>query len=194
MNLIRLISGEAYKGTRNYLDTQRTYEIIKTLILYGISLSLLAAGWITTKTRLNLLTIVAVLGCLPASKSLVSVIMFCRYHSLSRKAAGEIEKHGQKLTCLYDMVFTGREKTYAIGHLAIKGNTICGFSEKPDFDQKAFNAHLEVLLKNDSYSNVSIYVFTNLQKYLDRLDQMEVLACDEKNTAGIAESLKSVCL
>ena len=81
----RLFSGESYKGTFNYLDTQRKYEIARTIIYFAISISIFLAGYITTGTRKNLLTVVAVLGMLPASKSLVSVIMFCRFKSFKEK-------------------------------------------------------------------------------------------------------------
>ena len=59
MQLLRMFSTGKYKGTRNYLKTQRKYEIIRTVLYFAISLSLFAAGYITTKTRLNLLTLVA---------------------------------------------------------------------------------------------------------------------------------------
>ena len=75
MKLIRMFSNDSVKGTENYLKTQKKYELLRTILYFGISLSLLIAGWVTTKSRANLLTIVAILGCLPASKSLVSTIM-----------------------------------------------------------------------------------------------------------------------
>ena len=81
MKLIRMFSTDAYKGTQYYLKTQRKYEILRTILYFAISLSLFIAGWITTKSRLNLLTVVAILGCLPACKSVVGMIMFIRYKS-----------------------------------------------------------------------------------------------------------------
>ena len=71
MQLMRIFSAEKYKGTRNYIDTQKKYEIFRTLLYFGISVSLFAAGYIQTGRKTNLLTVVAILGCLPASKSAV---------------------------------------------------------------------------------------------------------------------------
>ena len=76
MQLKRLFSTDHVKGTRNYLNTQKKYEILRTVLYFSISLSLFAAGYIQTGSRGNLLSIVAVLGCLPASKSAVGAIMF----------------------------------------------------------------------------------------------------------------------
>ena len=71
MQLKRIFSTDSVKGTKNYLNTQKKYEIIRTVIYFAISLSLFAAGYIQTGRRGNLLGIVAVLGCLrtPDGKS-----------------------------------------------------------------------------------------------------------------------------
>ena len=64
MQFKRMFSTDAYKGTSGYLRTQKNYEILRTVLYFAISLSLFIAGWVTTGSRENLLTIVAVLGCL----------------------------------------------------------------------------------------------------------------------------------
>ena len=194
MNLTRLLTGESAKGTKHYLKTQKGYEIAKTALLYAISAALFFAGWFTTKTRLNLLTIVAVLGILPATKSLVVTIMFCIAKSLPDEDAKRIEEHSNGLDCLYDLFFTSNEKNHNVGHLTVKGNTVCGYSADPKFDEAAFTKHVEQRLKADQLKSVSIKVFTDLSKYLDRLDQMQELSCDESNTSRIIETLKAITL
>lgn len=193
-NLIRLISAEGYKGSRDYIRTQKVYEIIRTIVYFAIPLSLFAAGYITTGNKLNLLTIVAVLGCLPASKSAVNMIMFLRYKGLSRETAQQIAPCEGDLSCLYDMVFTSYSKTFEVGHLAVKGNTVCGYSEKKDFPEKEFQAHLEPILKADGHKNVTVKIFTELEKYKERLRQLQTLETEGGNTEGIVQTLKSVVL
>lgn len=194
MQLKRLFSTDSVKGTRNYLNTQKKYEIIRTILYFGISLSLFAAGYIQTGRRGNLLGIVAVLGCLPASKSAVGAIMFLRFRSCAEKAAVRIEEHSQGLCCLYDMVFTSYKKNFVVSHLAICGNTVCGFSENEQFDENGFYKHIGDILKLDGHKNVTVKVFTNLSKYAERLEQMKSLEPDEKGTAAVAATLKSVAL
>ncbi|MBO4749814.1 MAG: hypothetical protein J5546_05805 [Lachnospiraceae bacterium] len=194
MKLIRLISGESAKGTKHYLKTQKGYEIAKTLVLYALSAALFFAGWFTTKTRLNLLTIVAVLGILPATKSLVVTIMFCIAKGLKDEDASAIEAHTDGLSCLYDLFFTSNEKNHTVGHLTVKGNTVCGYTADPKFDEAAFSKHIDQRLKADQLKNVNVKVFTDLSKYLDRLDQMRELSCDESRTQQIIETIKSITL
>lgn len=194
MQFKRIFSGESFKGTRNYIRTQKKYEVIRTVIYFGISLSLFAAGWITTGDKLNLLTVVAILGCLPASKSAVQMIMYLRYKSLSESAANEIKQRSKGLNTLYDMIFTSYEKNFNVGHMTIKGNTIAGYTEDTKFDEKAFYIHLDQILKKDAIKNTSVKIFSDLKKYKDRLDQLQELDTDEAITDSIINTLKSVVL
>lgn len=79
------------KGSFGYIVAKRRSTLIRTLLYFGISVALFAAGYITTGQKENLLTVVAVLGCLPASKSLVNTIMFFRAGGCSREAKETIE-------------------------------------------------------------------------------------------------------
>ncbi|MGN1147563.1 MAG: hypothetical protein ACI4TB_04020 [Lachnospiraceae bacterium] len=194
MNLKRLFSTTDVKGTKNYINSQKKYEIIRTILYFGISLSLFAAGWISTGSRNNLLTIVAVLGCLPASKSLVEAIMYCKYSSLSASDAEKIENNTEGLTCLYDMVFTTREKTYPVLHMAICGKTIAGYMPYDKLSDADCAAHLNTCLKVDHYTGVTIKIFKDIRKYTERLGQLQELDAEEAITAGITNTLKSIAL
>lgn len=193
MQLKRLFSTAGAKGTRGYLDSQKKYEVARTALYFGISLSLFAAGYLQTGDRANLLTIVAVLGCLPASKSAVSAVMFLRYKSLGKPAAEEIEGHSQGLACLYDMVFTSYKRNFVVGHLAVCGNTVCGFSEDGSFPEGEFGRHIDNILKMDGHKGVTVKIFTKLSKYTERLEQMRELK-EEGETGAILATLKSVAL
>ena len=194
MKLIRMFSTDAYKGTQYYLKTQRKYEILRTILYFAISLSLFIAGWITTKSRLNLLTVVAILGCLPACKSVVGMIMFIRYKSCSEKTITEVEKHCEGIRGLYDLVFTSYDKTFQVAHMSVKGNTICGYTETEKFDENAFYKHIEGILKADGFKETTIKIFKDLNKYTERMEQLKQLNTEEKLTEGIVSTLKSVSL
>ena len=194
MQLKRLFSTDSAKGKRGYLDTQKKYEVLRTLLYFGISASLFIAGYVQTGEKTNLLTIVAVLGCLPASKSAVSAVMFLRFKSCSSQAAELIAQHTDGLTGLYDMVFTSYKRNFAIGHLAVRGGTLCGYSEDPRFQEDEFRRHIDQLLKLDGHRDVTVKIFTDLEKYVRRLEQMRELEPEEKRTEAIAATLKNVSL
>lgn len=194
MDLKRLFTTETAKGTKHYLDSQKKYEWIRTVIYFAISLSLFAAGILATGTRNNLLTIVAVLGCLPACKSLVEAIIYSRYRSLTDKDAEMIEAHAGELYSLYDLVFTSREKTYPVYHMVIRGNTVVGFMPNEKLSESDCAKHLDGCLKVDNFKDVSIKLFQDIHKYAGRLDQLKELPGDEALSMNIANTLKSVSL
>lgn len=195
MQLKRVFSPAEARGTKNYIDSQKKYEIARTLLYFAISVSLFIAGVIQTGERANILSIVAILGCLPASKSAVSAIMFLRFKSCSAQAAEEIERHSEGLECLYDMVFTSYKKNYCVSHLAVCGNTVCGYAEyDPQFDENAFYEHIGSILNMDGHKDVTVKIFKNLQKYTDRLEQMKALEAEPARSQAIIGTLKSVAL
>lgn len=194
MQLVRMFSKDKYKGTKNYIKTQKTYEILRTVIYFAISISLFIAGYVATKSRMNLLTIVAVLGCLPASKSAVDMIMYLRYKGCSPENAKKIEVSAGNLSGLFDMVFTSYSRNYVIAHMVVKGNTICGFTEEKEWKEQEFNKHITDILKVDGYKEVSVKIFSDMGKYTERLNQLKELDADETNTRGIINTLKSVSL
>ena len=195
MQLKRMFSTDGVKGTKGYLDSQKKYEILRTVVYCGISVSLFIAGYVQTKERANLLSIVAILGCLPASKSAVGMIMFLRFKSFGGQPAQEVEQHAQGLDCLYDMVFTSYKKNFVVSHLAVRGNTVCGFSDGGgQFLENEFYRHIGNILKMDGHKTVTVKVFTNLEKYAERLEQMRQLEPDETVTRAVIATLKSVAL
>lgn len=194
MQLFRMFSNEKVKGTRNYLNSQKKYEVLRTVLYFGVSLALFAAGYFQTGSRLNLLTLVAVLGCLPASKSAVSAVMYLRFKSCSEAAAEEISAHCEGQDCLYDCVFTSYRKNFTVAHLAVRGGSICGYSEDTAFDEKAFYSHIQDILKLDGHKDITVKVFTNLSKYTERLDQMRAPERDDARAQAVLTTLKSVML
>lgn len=194
MKLMRMFSTDACKGRHNYLKTQKFYEIARTVLYFGISASLFLVGYFTTKSRLNLLTVVAVLGCLPACKSAVGMIMFLKYKGCSDENSEMIQKASGELEELYDMVFTSYDKNYSVAHMVVKGNTICGFTEDMKFDEQAFYKHIDGILKTDNFRDTSVKIYKDIRKYSERLKQMKELDTDDTNTQGIINTLKSVAL
>ncbi len=194
MKLLRIFSNSSYKGTQNYINSQKKYTALRTALFFGISLSLFIVGWVNTGTRSNILTVVAILGCLPASKSAVNMIMYLRYKSCSPQAQEKITANIGHLTGLYDMVFTSYKKNYVVAHIVVAGKTICGYTEDENFLERDFNQHITDILKVDHFKDVTVKIFTDLSKYEERLQQMQELDQDSKVTLPIIDTLKSVSL
>lgn len=143
--------------------------IIRTAIFFAISLALFAAGYITTHTKKNLLTVVAVLGCLPACKSLVNTIMYFRASGCGASAYEKIQAAEGHLIGMYDMYFTSYQKNYAISHMVVEDRIILAFTEDMGCDLPSCREHLETMLKQAGYKDMTITVNNDLSKYCEQL-------------------------
>lgn len=163
---------KAIKGNWGYLTAKKRWVIIRTLIFFGISLAVFAAGYITTGTRKNLLTVVAVLGCLPACKSCVNMIMLFRAAGCSQRAKEALAALEGRLIGMYDMYFTSYQKNFAISHMVVEGNLILGYTESAACDLKECEAHLQMMLKQGGFKDMTVKISNDLQTYETQLKNL----------------------
>lgn len=194
MQFKRFFTTAQVKNTYGYIDSQKKYEIIRTLVYFGISISLFIAGYVATKSKMNVLTVVAVLGCLPASKSLVSAIMFLRHKSCSKAVCDMVEPISSGLNSLYDLIFTTEKVTYKVAHAAYKAKCLILYSEEK-LDTNGLEAHIEEYMRRAGIKGVNVKAYTDVKKYAERLGQMIALETEEGKIAGeVTQLLKEITL
>lgn len=169
---------KAVKGCYGYLAAKRVQSAVWTAILFGISLALFAAGMITTGKKENLLTIVAILGCLPACKSLVNVIMLFRARGASAGVRDAVEPSEGRLIGMYDMYFTSYQKNFAISHMIVEGKVILGYAEDEKCDIRACQEHLQTMLRQGGVKDMTVTISNQLQKYCEQLKNMNRMEPD----------------
>lgn len=183
------------KGNYGYIGYQKKRTLLRTVFYFALSLATYGIGIYSTGSNKNLLTIVAVLGCLPASKSLVNTVMFLRASGCSKGAWERISVYDNRLSGFYDMYFTAYQASYPVSHMVFKGNIVCAYTESAGCDCRAGEKHLEQMLRQDGHKNITIKIFNNLEKYIDRLSQLENLEIDElKNRDEILRLFYSISL
>ncbi len=183
-----------YKGQYGYIAFQKKWTILRTAVYFGISFSLFIAGYLATHSTKNLLTLVAVLGCLPASKSAVNMVMFLRYKGCSLAAKERIAPHEGKLQGLYDLVLTSYHTNFNISHLVVQGNMITAYTEDPNCDENAFSKHLTGIFNENRITGLSFKVFTDIDKYTARLDQLNELNEENKRRREYTDIILAVSL
>jgi len=183
------------KGDAGYIRTRKRKILLKTVFEFGIVVALLILGIIETGSRQNLLTVVAVLGCLPASKALVELIMVLPHRSISKEMAAEIELNANLLTRAYDMVFTSEKMIMPVEAIVISGNTICGYSSNAKVDMNVIAKHLKQYLYANRFDKVSVKIFDNYTAFATRAEGMNNIAAIEKNdTQRYEESIRQILL
>ncbi|MBU9727120.1 hypothetical protein [Diplocloster modestus] len=181
------------KGDYGYIKHQKKIEILKTSVMFALVLIIFIAGYVTTKTRLNLFTLVAVLGCLPASKELVSLIMILPRKGLGPGLYEKISPKVKKSSVAYEMVMTSYEKTMPLDCMAILGNTMIGYAGSEKADVSLLEKHLRDICNGNKYK-VSIKIFKDLDAFLDRLAQLEDKGEPSELQDAVLNTMKAVSL
>lgn len=161
----------ARKGEFGYIAAEKKRKIIFTSILFAVPLLIFFTALIYFKTRLTIWTVVAVVGCLPACKMLVNLIMLFRSPSLNREVYQKISEHAGKLLMSYEMYMTFYEKSAFIDAFAVCGNLVVGYSSDPKIDTSFMETEAQKILKGNGY-RTTVKIFTDLKPFLDRLDTM----------------------
>lgn len=183
------------KGSFGYIQNRRKFTALRTILYFALSISLYVAGYVTTGSNKNLLTIVAVLGCLPSCKSAVNFIIFLRAKGCSQELRDAVEKFDTELTSFYDLYFTSYQKNYQVSHMVLKGNVLCGITESEKCDVNEAQKHLEQMLSQEGIKNMTVKIFSDRRKYIDRLSQLVELETEEnKNRDEIMNLLYSISL
>ena len=164
------------KGDAGYICSHKRKTLIKTIVQFGLVIALLVLGIMQTGSRMNLLTVVAILGCLPASKSLVALIMILPHHSIAKEQVIEIEQNSKNLTRAFDLVFTREKKIMPVECIVISDNTICGYSSNPKVNINATAAHIKKYLDMNKFTKASVKIFDSYKAFVKRAEDMNVIA------------------
>lgn len=183
------------KGDPGYINAQKKKTILIAVIEFAVVAVLLLAGYLTTGTKLNIMTVVAVLGCLPASKALVGVITIFPYHSVDPEMAEEVKSKTDLLTTSFDMVVTSKERIMQVDCIAISDNTVCGYAHGQKTDPSYMSSHIKKILAQNRLGKVSVKIFPDYIAFLTRAEGMNNIASVEQgDTKEKEEEIKQIIL
>lgn len=163
------------KGEYGYPVYERNRVIIRTVVYFAISLAVFLMGYLSTKTKENLLTVVAVLGLLPSSKSLVSVIMYLRIPKFSQEIYEELSKHAKTVSAIYSLYLTSYKMNFPVSCFAARGANLIGFTEFDACDANACEKHIKDMLGQNAIKGITVKLFKDQRRFTDRLLQLEAL-------------------
>lgn len=181
------------KGDIGYLNNVKKREWIKCSIQWGLVIGLLVVGFITTETKLNWLTFVAILGCLPASKTLVGVIVKLPIKSLDKAKIEQIESASKLLTTSYDVILTNKDKIMPISCIVISGTTVYGYATSGKVGPNEAANYMKSFLGQNDCGNVNVKVFQEFVPFLSRVEGLNNIASvDKRDTKEVEEKIKYV--
>ena len=188
------MKNKVQKGMFGYITYKKKMSSIVTITMFAISIALYIAGYVTTKTNANLLTIVAILGCLPASKSAVSMIMFLKAKGCKEEDKNVIEGAIGSLDGYYDLYFTGYSKNFPTDHLVVTQNSIIAYSSDKKITEKDFSEHMKDILNKERIHDITVKLFTDRDKYVNCLKELNQSEADTSARMDMVKMLFQVSL
>ena len=159
------------KGKFGYTVSHRKWQILKMLLYIALALGVFLAGYLTTKTTKNVLSIVALVGSLPISKEMVGVIMSYRRKPMEKKLYEEISAKAGNLEQIYELLFTTNEKSYGVEAAIIEGKDVICYTVDPKCEVNVLQKHLLKMLDANGYKE-NVNVFTDYKKFMDRVGDL----------------------
>lgn len=165
----------AKKGEWGYFDSEKKRKIAQTVILFCIPLLILSTSFLYFRTQKNVLTVVAMVGMIPASMSLVSVIMFLMRKSLPEEEYRELSTHEGSLTVAYELYMTSEKRNALVDCLVICGNEVVGYVSDPKTDVRFAQDHLQNMLRADGFK-VAVRMLGDRKRFIERMDSLNAHA------------------
>lgn len=183
------------KGTYGYIRKQTVFEIIKTILLFAMAFGLFFIGYLTLGTRKSLWSVFAVLALLPASKSLVGVIMLLRFRSLSPRQYESYISATGSIPAIYENILTTTGKAYYLPVICCIASTVTAYTTADSSELNAVKEHIDSVLKNGGHKAV-VKVFDNESDFILRVKQMtnNLSLEDREKSVRILDTLKAVSL
>lgn len=163
------------KGEPDYLFRQKKLSTIKTLISYAVAVAIFIIGYLLTKTRENVFSVIAVLALLPASRNTVSMIMFLKTPAYNADIYNKILKNAGNVPVIYHLYLTSYQKNYAMTCMTARGGNLIGFSEFDKCDVNSCKEHIEGILTQNGIKNINVKIFgkNDYKMFEERLKQLQ---------------------
>ena len=159
------------KGDFGYIRSQKKKRTVIALIMFAIPVIIFLTGLFITHTRKNMFTLVAIMGCLPASKFAVNMIMMWLQKPISEKQYEEIASHVKDMTVIYEATVSAYEKNTPFVCLVVSGLHVVGFTQSPKADPAFAEQHIKKILQGNGFKS-NVKVFTDQKQFLRRVDEL----------------------
>jgi hypothetical protein len=156
------------KGTAGYIRYEQMRCFLVTFVLFALPIGLYIIGYVVTNTKANWLTFVAILGCLPACKSMVSLIMIMLQRPVKPEVLTQAQQANEGLTASYELVFTTYEHTSPVDTVAVCGNQVICYTPDTKTNPQELEKHITKILTTNGFQSMQVKVFQDMKQYCQR--------------------------
>ena len=173
----------AYKGEAGYIAYERFRRVLVTAVLFAIPLAAFLTAYFMTGTKSNIITVVAMVGCIPACMSAVSAIMVYTIRSIPRDLYDRIRTHTDGLYMAYDLYLTNGDKNVLLDAVAVCGRTVVALTTFKNPDLKEGEKHMANMIRSGGLA-ATVNLMKDPDKFIERLDSLSAHASELRE--GIA--------
>jgi hypothetical protein len=184
------------KGLFPYLKKAPIYQGLITLVLMILPAGLFLIGFNRFGGAKNLFTVAAVVGMLPAAKSIVSFIMFLRAEKFSCPESLHHEiapLEGKGALIGYDYFLTSYSANFPLPVAAVGKGVLIAYMTHPKFKAADCEAHIKEYLKKNDIKDINVKVFDQEAKFVERIkvlsESEEELTSNEAQAFALLSSL-----
>lgn len=171
------------KGKAGYVAYERKKRLAIVLAAFAVPLVIFFSGLAYAHTRKNILTVVAIVGILPAAKCAVNFIMICLQPKADPQVVAQTEEKAGDLVRGYELMVTAYEGRLPLDAVVVCGNQVVCYSGAQKGKFEFMEKHMAKILSSNGCYSVKVKVFREAKPYLERVAQ---LAADpEKYRQGI---------
>lgn len=110
-----------------YIDRQKVFQGAMLILFTAIGFALFLVGFIVTKTRANVFTVLGILMVLPAAKRVIALVVMLPRHSVRPERVERMRATlGGEAVLLTDYVFTSPDKIMSLDFVVIHGQRVIG--------------------------------------------------------------------
>ena len=163
------------KGKYGYIRSEKKKRFLISAGLLIIPLFIYIMGVVVNGTNATLISVIAVVGLLPACRAIVSLITMLLRQPMSEADHDKIVPHTGDLMMAYELYMTEYEKNTMVDALAICGNTIVGYVTDAKTDIAFGEKHITNILRSNGYPS-KVSLLRDIDKFTERLDSMNAHA------------------
>lgn len=169
---------EKGKGSFGYLKKQAIKQGLFALSMLAVCATIFLIGFFWLTQYNSILTVIAVLGMLPVAKFIVSMILFMKAEKFScsshlyeevMKIAGDRK---DDLLAGFDFYLTSYDKNFPLSVACVAKDCLIAYTPWEKCDCNKCKEHFEEYMKKNGISGISVKVFTDEKKFLERFKQV----------------------
>ena len=160
------------KGDFGYYAYEKKKRIAIVAFLFGVCLLIFFTGYIMTGTRRNLLTLVSILGVLPAAKWATSMIMILLQKPVEPNVYEVTEEIAGDLVHGYELCVTAYEGRLSLDAVVVCGNSIACYSSAEKGRFEFMETHMRKIIHGNGLGNPALKIFRRFDQYKERISQL----------------------